>query len=128
MGEPEWGSEEAARSFGPAGWSWEPVYSDRPEDVPEVIAALEVGFFPADEAPLWCFIPAIWPVSERAWVRDCRVRHLSRSYSDGRFERLPWTAAGMPRSKTTPTARWRTLAFRRALEAGSGCCVRRPRT
>ncbi|HRA07860.1 MAG TPA: DUF5956 family protein [Propionicimonas sp.] len=93
MGEPDWGVEEAARSFGPAGWSWEPVYSDRPEDVPEVIAAREVGYFPADEAPLWCFIPAIWPVSERAWVRDCRVRHLSRSYSDGRLERLPWTAA-----------------------------------
>lgn len=93
MVKPDWGADEAARPFGPAGWSWEPVYSDRPEDVPEVAAAREVGFFPADEAPLWCFLPAIWPVGERAWVRDCRVRYLSRSYSDGRLERLPWTTA-----------------------------------
>lgn len=93
MGEPDWGVDEAARSFGPASWSWEPVYSDRPEDVPEVAAAGALGFYPADEAPLWCFIPAIWPKHQRAWVRDCRVRQLTRSYSDGHSERLPWTAA-----------------------------------
>ncbi len=124
MGEPDWGVDEAAQSFGPGGWSWEPVYSDRPEDVPEVAAARAVGFFPADEAPLWCFIPAIWPVNERAWVRDCRVRHLSRSYSDGRSERLPWTAAeyGEIEDETNRSlAEWG--AFRRAQPAGSGCCV-----
>ena len=93
MGERDWGVDEAARSFGPASWAWEPVYSDRPEDVPEVAAARAVRFFPADEAPLWCFIPAIWPAGDRAWVRDCRVRHLSRLFGDGRSERLPWTAA-----------------------------------
>jgi hypothetical protein len=93
MGQPDWGVDEAARSFGSASSSWDPVYSDQPEDVPEVAAARAARFFPADEAPLWCFIPAIWPVSERAWVRDCRVRHLNRSYADGRSERLPWTAA-----------------------------------
>lgn len=93
MVEPDWGVDEAARSFGPALWSWEPVHSDRPEDLPEVAAALALGLHPADEAPLWCFVPAIWPKGERAWVRDCRVRHLTRGYSDGRWERLPWTAA-----------------------------------
>ena len=93
MGQTDWGVDEAARSFGSASSSWDPVYSDQPEDVPEVAAARAARFFPADEAPLWCFIPAIWPVSERAWVRDCRVRHLNRSYADGRAERLPWTAA-----------------------------------
>ncbi len=93
MAVPDWGVDEPARSFGPGGWSWEPVYSDQADDVPEVVAARALGFFPADEAPLWCFIPAIWPAQERAWVRDCRVRHLTRSYSDGRSERLPWTAA-----------------------------------
>lgn len=93
MVESDWGLNEPARFFVPAVESSERVYSDRPEDLPEVSAAHAEGFYPAHEAPLWCFIPAIWPKSERAWVRDCRVRHLTRGYSDGRSERLPWSAA-----------------------------------
>ena len=42
---------------------------------------------------MWCFIPAIWPSSARAWVRDNRVRHLTRQCDDGPLERLPWTTA-----------------------------------
>jgi Family of unknown function (DUF5956) len=93
MAEADWGVEEPARSFGAGGRPWEPVHSDRLDDVPEVVAARALGFQPADEAPLWCFVPAIWPRRQRAWVRDCRVRHLTRRHSDGRTERLPWTAA-----------------------------------
>jgi hypothetical protein len=33
------------------------------------------------------------PAESRAWVRDCRVRHLTRRIGDGPSERLPWTAA-----------------------------------
>ncbi len=75
------------------GWHCDPVYSDRADDVPEVVAARAQGYHPADESPLWCFLPAIWPAESRAWVRDCRVRHLTRHIGDGPSERLPWTAA-----------------------------------
>jgi hypothetical protein len=93
MTEPNWGLDEPARSFDQGRWFLDPVHSDEPDDVPEVVAARAVRFYPTDESPLWCFVPAVWPVQERAWVRDCRVRSLSRTFSDGRSERLPWTAA-----------------------------------
>ncbi len=32
-------------------------------------------------------------MTARVWVRDCRVRQLTRSHSTGPSERLPWTAA-----------------------------------
>ncbi|GAA4124774.1 hypothetical protein GCM10022415_31160 [Knoellia locipacati] len=93
MVEPDWGVDDPEGSFGSSGLPWEPVYSDSVEDVLEVQAARSSGFRPAHEAPLWCFIPAIWPARERSWVRDVRVRHMTRAWSDGRTERLPWTTA-----------------------------------
>lgn len=93
MTAPDWGMDEPPRVFDWDRGFLDTVYSDEPNDVPQVRAARAVGYYPADEDPLWCFLPAVWPAHERAWVRDCRVRHLSRSYSDGRSERLPWTAA-----------------------------------
>lgn len=93
MVEPDWGVHKQPTSFGPPAVGWEPIYSDRPEDVPEVKAARARGYFPAHEAPLWCFIPAIWPAEARAWVRDQRVRHLTMQCEGGPLERLPWTTA-----------------------------------
>lgn len=93
MTAPDWGLEEPVRTFGPDAWSWEPVHSDELEDLPEVIAAAADGWFAVTDAPLWCFVPAIWPTHARAWVRDTRVRTLKRGYPDGRWERQPWTAA-----------------------------------
>ena len=89
MVEADWGAEDG----GPRWHGFEPVVSDRPEDVPEVAATAAQGYEPAPEAPLWCFLPAIWPASARAWVRDTRVRHLTRQCDDGPVERLPWSAA-----------------------------------
>jgi hypothetical protein len=93
MVEANWGVHDEPSSFGRRAFDWEPVYSDRPEDVLEVKAARSHGYFPAHEAPMWCFIPAIWPSGARAWVRDSRVRHLTRQCDGGPLERLPWTTA-----------------------------------
>lgn len=88
-----WGVDEQPSSFGLRSPLGEPVYSDQPDDVPEVRAARAQGYFPAPDAPLWCFIPAIWPSEARAWVHDRRVRHSTRQCDGGPLERLPWTAA-----------------------------------
>jgi hypothetical protein len=93
MVEADWGIDDEPSFFGPRAFGSAPVYSDRSEDVPDVKAALAHGYFPAHEAPMWCFIPAIWPSNARAWVRDSRVRHLTRQCNGGPLERLPWTTA-----------------------------------
>lgn len=92
MVEADWGVDDGPSSFGSPA-RWEPVYSDSPEDVPAVQAARSLGYVPAHEAPLWCFIPAIWPAADRAWVHDRRVRTMGRQCDDGPLERLPWSAA-----------------------------------
>ena len=93
MLEADWGAHHKPSSFGPRTSEWEPVDSDRPEDVLDIVAARAHGYSPAPEAPLWCFIPAIWPTEARAWVRDSRVRHMTRQRDGGPLERLPWTTA-----------------------------------
>lgn len=93
MVEADWGLHDEPSFFGPRASEWEPVDSDRPEDLLEVMAARAHGYSPAPEAPLWCFIPAIWPSKARAWVRDSRVQHLTRQCDGGPLERLPWTTA-----------------------------------
>lgn len=69
------------------------VDSDDPAAIPEVQAALEQGYEPAPEAPMWCFLPAIWPDHARAWVRDTRVRHSLVSCGGEPDRRVPWSAA-----------------------------------
>ena len=93
MVDADWGVHDERSSFARRPSEWEPVDSDRPEDVPDVMAARSHGYTPASEAPLWCFVPAIWPSEARAWVRDSRARHLIRQCDGGPPERLPWTTA-----------------------------------
>jgi hypothetical protein len=81
----DWGLRVSPEDFG--GWAaldGEFIESNNEDDLPEIVAACEAGWFTLTEAPLWCFIPAIWPDHARAWVRDRRVRHSGR---------VPWTAA-----------------------------------
>lgn len=89
----DWGLDEDPAWFGVRGLDWVAVDSDKPDDVAEVAAARRSGYFPAHEAPMWCFLPALWPREARAWVRDRRVRHGTRSSGAGPVERVPWTAA-----------------------------------
>ena len=93
MVEVDWAFDEPSENFGVQGREWEPVASDDVDDLEEVAAARAQGWFPVSEAPLWCFIPAIWPAHARAWIRDRRIRHATRQRGTGPVELLPWTAA-----------------------------------
>ena len=55
--------------------SWDSVDSNDPAAVPAAAGARALGFEPAPEAPVWCFLPWLWPDDARAWVRDARARH-----------------------------------------------------
>lgn len=69
-----------------------PVASNDALDLATVQDAVADGFELLTEAPLWCFLPALWPVEHRAWARDERVRH-GHSYSPGGdLVEVPWSA------------------------------------
>jgi hypothetical protein len=62
-----------------------------PEDLPEVAELVRAGWRVADQAPMWSFLPAVWPESLRCWVRD-RLPRLSRSHSENESVVItPWT-------------------------------------
>ncbi|WP_423804960.1 DUF5956 family protein [Nocardioides salarius] len=128
MVEWEWGEDEQPSSFGLSSSCGEPVYSDQPDDVPEVRAARARNYFPAHEAPLWCFIPAIWPSEARAWVHDRRVRHSTRLCDGGPLERLPWTAADYADIENDTNALLAELGLPPRPRAGSGSCAHPSRT
>lgn len=69
-----------------------PVLSDDARALPLAVAARKAGFEVAPDAPFWLFLPAVWPVESRAWIRDNRVRHL-RTMVEGRVVGLPWGTA-----------------------------------
>ncbi|QIG44165.1 hypothetical protein G5V58_16540 [Nocardioides anomalus] len=68
------------------------VVTDDVEELPEVREARARGWEPVSEAPLWCFLPAVWPRAHRAWTPDRRIRHSTYSSSDGTTGRTPWSA------------------------------------
>ena len=69
-----------------------PVMTDDARALSLAVAAREEGFEVAPEAPLWLFLPAIWPVQSRAWIRDNRIRQL-RTMIEGNWVDLPWGTA-----------------------------------
>src|SRR6478609_1128301 len=69
-----------------------PVRTDDARTLSLAVAAREDGFEVAPDAPLWLFLPAVWPVESRAWVRDNRIREL-RTMINGQWDGLPWGAA-----------------------------------
>lgn len=94
MREPDWWTaEESEASFGAV---MNLLLSEDTNDVgalPEVVAAGRQGFAPAPEAPMWCFLPVVWPDEHRAWVRDRRARTSVVGWDDGRTQRDHWSAA-----------------------------------
>ncbi|GAA2734273.1 hypothetical protein GCM10009867_14020 [Pedococcus aerophilus] len=70
----------------------EPVAADDARDLPHAMAARENGFEVAPDAPLWLFLPAVWPAAHRTWIRDNRVRS-QRAAVDGDVVDLPWSTA-----------------------------------
>lgn len=64
------------------------------EDLPEIQALAAEGWhlLPHD-APMWQFLPAVWPRAHRTWVPDRSTRYYS-DYVDGHFvAHAPWTPA-----------------------------------
>lgn len=85
----DWGLDLAESDFdAPFEWS---IDTDEAEELPSVIAAARLGYEPAPEAPLYCFLPAVWPNEFRAWVRDIRIRHGMTSTSGDVHQRTPWS-------------------------------------
>ncbi|MQA09892.1 MAG: hypothetical protein GEU98_15335 [Pseudonocardiaceae bacterium] len=54
---------------------------ERPAELPEVVRLTEGGWFLAPEAPLWAFLPAVWPRHGRTWFPDVATRYLVESWS-----------------------------------------------
>jgi hypothetical protein len=76
------------------GLGFEGLETDSASELPEVQTASALGWEPAPEAGLWCFLPAIWPTGARAWLPDRRVRGATGSASNsGPARRSPWSAA-----------------------------------
>ena len=73
--------------------SFEPTESDDPVDLPAVRAAREHGYEAAPEAPVWTFLPAVWPKAGRTWIRDTRVRHMQVACDGEPSRPVPWSTA-----------------------------------
>lgn len=59
-------------------------------DLPELQDFLSSGWELAPEAPIWAFLPAIWPMDHRAWIRD-RARHVSIEFSSTGQRFVEWS-------------------------------------
>ncbi|WP_258724902.1 DUF5956 family protein [Cellulomonas sp. NS3] len=82
----DWGGEDGLLRD---PWPAEPL---PPERLPSVAAARAQGWHLAPDAPLWCFLPAVWPARQRAWVPDRSVR-VVRTVCDGvPGPEIPWSA------------------------------------
>lgn len=80
------------------------IESDDASDLPGVQAAGDQGFEPAPDAPLWVFLPAVWPREARAWVPDRRVRTARVVSGDGSAHRVPWSAADYAEAEADASA------------------------
>jgi hypothetical protein len=66
---------------------WDGGGFPRPEEVPEVAALVEQGWYALDDAPYVVGLPAVWPREHRCWVAD---RLPKVGLGNGTVE--PWTA------------------------------------
>lgn len=90
----DWGADsEPLRVRGVPDGRFSPTEADDPLAMPAVRAARAQGFEPAPEAPLWTFLPAVWPSSARAWIPDARVRHMQVSGEGEPARTVPWASA-----------------------------------
>ena len=87
MGSVDWGADSDPASY----QRFPPTETEDPSDLPAVRAASDHGYEVAPEAPMWTFLPAVWPPSTRTWIPDTRVRHMQVSCADGAIRVLPWS-------------------------------------
>lgn len=71
----------------PSGLSSEEPSTLAADALPEVLELRERGWVPAPEAPLFAFLPAVWPAEHRTWVQD-RSTHFSVEFVDQEPGRL----------------------------------------
>jgi len=86
--QPDWGPDEEPARFGgsPATPS-----SQVADALPEVLAARSAGWFLAPDAPMWVFLPAVWPASSRVWIPDRSTRSAVVWCDDEPPRREPWS-------------------------------------
>lgn len=68
-----------------------PSQALRPDRLPGVLRARADGWYLTPDAPMWAFLPAVWPAAHRAWVPDRSVR-LVRLERGGSTATIPWSA------------------------------------
>ncbi len=86
----DWGWDLPEYEFFP-GQLTAPLSALEAHDLPEVLQAAEQGFEPAPEAPVWCYLPAVWPPEARAWVRDRSTYYLTETCVGQEPRRRPWS-------------------------------------
>jgi hypothetical protein len=83
----DWGADQP---YLKDSWPSEPL---PPERLPVVVAARSHGWHLAPDAPVWSFLPAVWPAHARAWVPDRAVRVVRLQCDDDRVDAvIPWSA------------------------------------
>jgi Family of unknown function (DUF5956) len=94
MESPDWDVDGDPAGFARSGdGRVVPTESDDPLDLPAVRAATEHGYGAAPEAPIWTFLPAVWPRAERTWIADTRVRHVQVACAGEPTRVVPWSTA-----------------------------------
>ena len=85
----------------PTGWTDQPpavVSAPGPRlpvsaaELPEVRHLVAAGWELAPDAPVWVFLPAVWPPAHRCWVADRSTATMVET-TDHRSTVLPWTDA-----------------------------------
>jgi len=90
----DWGVETDPFHFrGVLDDRFAPTEADDPLELPAVRAARGHGFEPAPEAPLWTFLPAVWPQAARGWTPDTRVRQMMVFCNAEPARAVRWSAA-----------------------------------
>ncbi len=80
------------------GVDTEPIPSSWPRaalpaaQLPEVLTARGDHWFLAPDAPMWAFLPAVWPPRHRRWLEDRSIRWVRISCSGSPPVQLPWSA------------------------------------
>ena len=75
----------------PSGW---PSKAMLAHELPEVVGARDEGWFLAPDAPMWAFLPAVWPPEHRRWLEDRSIRWTRISCSGAPSTTVPWSAWG----------------------------------
>lgn len=84
----DWGLDQPPHEMAPSDGRQSPAIA---EDLPEVRQLLGQGWHLLPEAPMWVFLPAVWPMHSRAWVPDRSTRYFEEWVNGRSTGRRPWT-------------------------------------